>query len=419
MTNPGLNTTMGLAYYGNSRPPSRPGTPGHYIPTLPPSASSTTTSTHPNSHPYGQARSASNPKSASADDFNFGVPSFPPRLANFGRKISQMGNDFLSEFDDPGPKRSIEAPKPIPSPKPEDVPGMGDEPVMCPFCEKPLPPLLFASHTHATSAAMTPTASGSATPGPGPGTLKRSNTSTGMKPRSNVRELSRATPIRENRILEALPVVSPSAAVPSINADALRAEVTAADKANAYAAGVVVDGADLRRWAAIAGLSAPPAVPTATPDSEIDNPIPKIAPPPSGTTKNRAASDSSGFGLFKEAKAKNAQGEDDDSEEEGQGNGYAMLTGAGSDTEDEEDKQEVLHDEPEEHIEEEDKLEKQESEKAPTPTAPEASSEELKNVLQEVLAKLGEMVCFCNDLSDHSLNHIPRCSRHNRPSSHH
>lgn len=306
-----------------------------------------------------------------------------------------MGNDFLSEFDDPGLRKPNEAPKPIPSPKPvEDVPGMGDEPVMCPFCDKPLPPMLFANHVH------TPTPKVAAA-GPGPGTLKRSNTTTGMKPRTVMRERSVATPLKEDRLMEALSV---KAAIPeassSVNAEALRAEVMAADKANAYAAGMVIPHADLRRWAAMAGLNPPPtpaATPTGSISSETDKPIPKLQPPPSGITasrpQSRASSTSSaptgGFFSRKDVKkSRKAQGDDDSSEGEAQGGGYAMLTGAGSDTDDD-DKEEILHDEPEEQSDMEGP-----SRQADTPApAPEPTPEELRNVLQEVLAKLGEMVC--------------------------
>ena len=46
------------------------------------------------------------------------------------------------------PSRPVTRPASIP----EDVPGMGDEPIMCPFCDKPLPPPLIISqlaHLHA------------------------------------------------------------------------------------------------------------------------------------------------------------------------------------------------------------------------------------------------------------------------------
>ena len=392
---------MSMAYYGGgSRPPSKPTTPSHSTTSLPTTAAlasgSSLPSSTPGSHPYNQGRNVSNPRSASTDEFNFNVPSLPPRLANFGRKISQMGNDFLSEFEDPGPRRSIEAPKPIPSPTPEDVPGMGDEPVMCPFCEKPLPPMLFASHNHTVAPKTVKAASVDSRPG----TLKRSNTTTGVKPRIGMRESSFAAPLREERLLEALPVNPSRAPSPSINADALRAEVTAADKANAYAAGMVVSHADLRRWAAMAGLGTPTPSRSA---SETEKTIPRIAPPPSGITTSRpqssrgSSTSSVQFGFAKkatESKAKKEVAEDDDSDDAGQGQGYSMLTGAGSDT-DEEEKMEVLHDEPEESSDADGPMKQPEVARPETPETPEVTPQELKSTLQEVLAKLGEMVSGC------------------------
>ena len=78
------------------------------------------------------------------DSFDFPVP-IPPRLANFGRRISQMRDDFMDNLDGNVDARrsSQETTRPH-----VDVPGMGEEPVMCPFCDKPLPPALFAQHNH-------------------------------------------------------------------------------------------------------------------------------------------------------------------------------------------------------------------------------------------------------------------------------
>ncbi|EIW72693.1 hypothetical protein TREMEDRAFT_56000, partial [Tremella mesenterica DSM 1558] len=119
--------TGGLAN-GNSRP-SAPSTPG----------AAATTRSEPSSFQFDPPL------------FDFSLPSIPttipPRLAQIGRRLSEMSDQLLpvspsySEIELARSKSS----RTIRSR--EEVPGMGDEPIMCPFCQKPLPPSLFVSHT--------------------------------------------------------------------------------------------------------------------------------------------------------------------------------------------------------------------------------------------------------------------------------
>lgn len=332
------------------------------------------------------------------NDFNFAVPSLPPRLANFGRKISQMGTDFINELDSP-----YVEPKQQPSKVVRDeVPGMGDEPVMCPFCEKPLPPALFASHMHPKPPAR-------------PAALKRSNTTTGVKPALVRSASTQATPgLRTpsatyatpapRRSLNSLPSTPPDL---TSDSESLLASVTAGETSNIEAAKLVVAEDDLRRWFKAAGVIPPSPV---KPKRE-EKAIPKIDPPPgpSRAQPGRSSSRSSSrFNFFKPDEE--ALKEDEESDDEnGGGSGYARLQAGGSDTEDE-DKQDVVHDEPKTMAEV--TLNEEESPKTVEPAAtatdvtetqadelsrvstppPEVSSEELRQVLKEVLRKVAEMV---------------------------
>ncbi|WVN90275.1 uncharacterized protein L203_105511 [Cryptococcus depauperatus CBS 7841] len=96
--------------------------------------------------------SASSPQSPSSVQ-QLELPSFPPRLKAIGRQLSQISNDFLSpQVSDgeaeAGNKRARDAGRRVEKEfQAVQVLGMGDEPVLCPFCNKPLPPALF-EHNH-------------------------------------------------------------------------------------------------------------------------------------------------------------------------------------------------------------------------------------------------------------------------------
>ena len=452
MAGPGI--PLNLDFY---RPPSRPSTPltargasgGYAAPILtmpPPSAPapsapqmiSTPMGSIPAQGPY--ARSApSNVEPA----FEFTVPSLPPRLANFGRKISQMSTDFIAEFDDAPPTRkSLEAQaqaKRAPS-LGDAVPGMGDEPVMCPFCEKPLPPALLAGHAHGhapgSKAANASVAMKTTSSLAGPG-LKRSNTTTAVQTRGSLRSEG----ARKAGLLDALPVeetLAPrSTSVPAgksvekvrtgsgltISAEEMRREEAEADGTNISSAKVVLSEDDLRRWSLVAGIEPPKPVNVQTQVASAASGgqvVPKLDPPPASgrPSASRASSSSSKFGFFgRKANPKKDLIVDDDSDDEGgPASGYSRLLAGGSDTESDgdddgdrrarspsrkpepDDKAGALHDEPG-HMTPEEGTNAGAIESTPTratavPETPaESSPEDLKNVLREVLAKLNEMVC--------------------------
>lgn len=361
-----------------------------------------------------------------ADDFNFAVPSLPPRLASFGRKISQMSSDFINELEGPSEVRNNSSGGTISRPRsvasgPVDVPGMGDEPVMCPFCDKPLPPALFTAHAQHTH----PTSGGGGPKGPG---LKRSNTTTatttsagprpgagsgsGSNPKS---PLARTQPA----LLDALPVDSKAAGVKTdtagtVDSNSLAGLVSEGEGASARAAQATISDQDIKRWSDLAGIPLPTPPPGETPASTASPPEPVSASGPAAQTRphvahgrpeaSRSSSTSSRFGFFKRNQPKNA--DDSDEEEEGGGAGYARLVGAGSDTEDEGDKErgkdrdevEVLHDEPKtmsttdgSEVSEKAQEEGREEEKRDSGVESNVSNEQLQSILREVLARVSEM----------------------------
>lgn len=315
-----------------------------------------------------------------------------------------MSTDFMAEFEE-GPATGT-APKRTVSVDTVDVPGMGDEPVMCPFCDKPLPPVLFSTHSlsHGQSASRGQKPggagpSGSSLAGPG---LKRSNTTTGATG-LNTRGAIRNAAGRRDRSMDPPPVAaktSPAAramtpvevvpeeeAIPKITTEEMRREEAEAGGTNIEAAKVAISEEDIARWSKIAGLEVPkPAASKAGSGGsdtakaleqakEQDMPrvgsFPRLDPPPGASGRpvsSRASGSSSRFGFFgrkNQSSAKKAD-EDDSDEDGGQAGGYSRLLAGGSDTEDdeedvggvdgkrksgtgkkdEEDRTETLHDEP-------------------------------------------------------------------------
>lgn len=373
-----------------SRPPSRPGTPNHGIqnphtiqltaaalmgggaPTNAPTSTSASTSA-PNSLPGPRQ-----PKQLD-NEFNFAVPSLPPRLANFGRKISQMGSDFINELDAPYVEPKVQPSKVAGR---DEVPGMGDEPVMCPFCEKPLPPALFASHSHTKVPVR-------------PGGLKRSNTTTGVKPAPTRSYPTQATPLpiartSSGKLMDSLPLLASHSASTS---ETLLASVTAGESSNIEAAKLVISEEDLDRWSRIAGIQLPPEI---APTPPLEPVIPKIEPPRGRSPADRTTSRSSSRFNFFNSEKPLEEGDESD-EDVGGATGYSRLQAGGSDTEDE-DKEEILHDEPK-SMDMDDSTVRKKTAADDVPSIskeeeaePAVSPEELQKVIKEVLHKMAEMV---------------------------
>ncbi|OCF33294.1 hypothetical protein I316_05035 [Kwoniella heveanensis BCC8398] len=338
------------------------------------------------------------PAEDSADqEFQFPTVTIPPRLKSIGRKISQMSNDFLP----PGTPEDEEQ-KTFPSsplarkadiPPVDDVPGMGDEPVMCPFCEKPLPPSLLAAqltsgkgeHAHRNSSRQSqPPSSLRRTPS------TRTGTPTPSAPLSRVTSATNpnATPassssrpqssaLEPKALLDALPVTTPDAstsksvdpaslspALPSASSESFAETVKEGDVANHTAAEKFITEDELKRWSTLSGISLPStssSVSKATSSSaagaesqsrtEEAKPAPEtkafplLPPPPPGgkllksspsqasLRSDKAASGSSSrFNFFRRDSQQN-NGAEDESDEDDDGvpaSGYAKLTEPGS-----------------------------------------------------------------------------------------
>ena len=377
------------------------------------------------------------------DSFDFSVPSLPPRLANFGRKISQMRDDFIDSLDDaPETKHKSldstrESLKQLSAVEHShsDVPGMGDEPVMCPFCNKPLPPVLFhqpspkkpsrpGMRRPATSVGVTAPFGKSST---APTTRNNSVTldSPPVKPLSSLSSSSsssgklmdpaevkpRPKPLKDvtKAGLASEIMRSPD---PAVTSESLRPQVMDADKLNHAAAEINVSEDDLRRWSSLAGVPLPPIErPSSAPPStttDLSSPVPHLGKPP----PDQGSSPGGRFGFFRKtsAKPKLPKSEDDsDDDDTGTGSGYSKLLGAGSDDEDA-----TIHAEPKgmtddegpdkDTVEDKDKDEEGITIEAngvpiaapvaqvPEVEPPKVDNEELRKVLQEVLVKISEIV---------------------------
>lgn len=314
-----------------------------------------------------------------------------------------MKDDFMADMDVGSPREfgGDRVPR-IVGVTPEDpvVPGMGDEPVMCPFCDKPLPPVLFTSHSHK------PNKPEMAIPNR-PRGLSRSATIHSVPTRNNAVASSQAvnSATNEPKLLEALPVL------PSTTSSALGIEVSEADQASTRAGKSLISEEDLRRWSRLAGITMPSQLnkqPTqADEDAKV---IPKLAPPPPPASSSRLTetrpqqpSRTASASRFNPFKGKDITTDDDESDDEGGGAGYAKLTGDASDSDDEggekaKDKvieKEVLRDEPEEiaesRFEPQADIEEKQRDAAVESQNP-VSNDDLRQVLQEVLGKIGGLV---------------------------
>jgi hypothetical protein len=329
--------------------------------------------------------------SPSPSEFEFSLPSVSsvrPGLAKIGRRISEMSDNFLYEDVVPEPMgRSMSySRKGIPRIQEEKaVPFMGDEPVFCPFCEKPLPPGLLSSHGHhEEEARLTRAPSPMLTRPPSPMSSLAPNSAEMTKATS-----APATSTQPKPLLTPLPVTqppSPAVFEPRMTSDELGKPVKAADEVDNAASKVGIDTEDLRRWAKIAGieldLPPPPSsveVTKSEPTVEA-KPFPKLAPPPEDSSRP-SSKRSSKFGFFSGKSKDGDEDEDSDDDMAGAG-GYARLNGPAS--------PETIEKElaPLEHKERKQVSEPEAEISEPKP----ASEEEIRDILKDVLSKVNAMV---------------------------
>ncbi|ORX34268.1 hypothetical protein BD324DRAFT_637310 [Kockovaella imperatae] len=389
------------------------------------------------------------PSVESQSSFDFSVPSLPPRLANFGRKISQMRDELMEGLD----PTTIERPKTSPRqstdstktrnslpPPAEEVPGMGDEPVMCPFCEKPLPPALF--HVHQTPVKK-PTVSRP--------NIKRPVTATGSAapfglsstaPSSRVNSISLDSPeVKTKKLLDPLPLQTPKTGSksasndiirspdPSVTSESLYPQVSEGDKLNHAAAELHISDEDIRRWSNLAGISPPTihrhssAPPSTNATLDVQSSTSRkdslsgsqTKPPPNDRHSSRGSS--SRFNFFRRPSSSLEEEDESEDEGKGRGGGYSKLLGAGSAGSDDEGDN-TIHAEPqsmhEDQVEEKDDVEVLRDDPPPLPNGktddssvptitpslehPKVTSDELRSVLQEVLGKIGELTKSHNAL---------------------
>ncbi|WWC58496.1 uncharacterized protein I303_101039 [Kwoniella dejecticola CBS 10117] len=312
--------------------------------------------------------------------FDLASMTIPPRLKSIGRKISQMSNDFMPpDIEDPNNRSKANSPVlDKKQPLGADVPGMGDEPIMCPFCNKPLPPSLLAAqtvshkHDHSNTAQR-------------PNNLRRASsmrvTSTPSPKLTPSAPLSRVpsanTPPQTHKpspLLDPLPLQTPGSKaveteppIPSATSETFAATVKEGDVANHDAAEKMITEEDIKRWSTLSGITLPATTPGSSapvpsaPESsataakspaEEKKAFPLLPPPPPAASKltkpppaDRASS-SSKFGFFGGNKNKE-KGEDDSDDDDDMAQGYTQLTGPASDSEDEESaKKRVIKEDP-------------------------------------------------------------------------
>jgi hypothetical protein len=323
------------------------------------------------------SRSQTNPQ-----EFEFSLPSVRPGLAKIGRRLTEMSDNFLYESDvTPEPGLSRSASKMGTQRRPEEkevvVPFMGDEPVFCPFCEKPLPPNLFSSHSHAEGQEEKETFKKSI-----PSTIKKESI-----------EMTKATsaPETSQSLMTALPVTAQpvAKAEPRTTSIELAKPVRAADEVDIAASKVPIDTEDLRKWASIAGiqLDLPPPKPKAEESVKIESkveskPFPKLAPPPEDQSRV-SSRNSSRFGFFGKGKA--AEEDDESDDDMGGAGGYARLDAPASP---EREEKELT---PLEHKERREVVEESPAEAEPEQLQP-ASEEDIRSILKDVLSKVNAMV---------------------------
>lgn len=355
--------------------------------------------------------------STGPNEIDFGIPDVRPGLARIGRRLTEMSENFLYDdvkSPDSGTKR------PSTTTMSTAVPFMGDEPVFCPFCDKPLPPALLLQHMTTAgqevdqkanprlagveSSSMAKTASAP------DGSTKQSPLPPGVKPNLH-KQPSGIAASRPN---------SP------MSAAQLAANVKEADSVDSAAGKLLLDTDTLRKWSKIAGVeldlpSPPDSASTSTKKEDIQpqplaKPFPKLAPPPEDSSRS-SSRNSSKFSLFGKGKNKPEDEEEDESDDDlGGAGGYARLDAPASP----ERVERELPSLKKRAVEERDvsanaETTREEPEEMPEPAA---SDTEVRELLKEVLTKINEVVSHLSSLpasgvqarlTSNSPNHTPRC----------
>ena len=341
----------------------------------------------PSTPSKGQPHQQSQSQSQQENPFDFPVPNFRPNLANFGRKITQIRDDFMAEFEDMNAPDASPSKPPPRIKKPEDVPGMGDDPIMCPFCDKPLPPSVFTAHKVAhqpRTIAKSPAIRRTATTGG----IQRSQLSgisdNHAKPKSSLTASSVTMPSSptgggaQTQAQSEAPTPSKGGKDAAVNPAELKHRIS---NAAATAPGPGISDNDLKRWYTLAGLEPPPSAKSSRSSSLQEKIIPKLAPPPPPAQSARQRSS---------VNLNDPDESDESADEGGNAKGYAKLTGAGSDTD-----EEVLRDEPLEIVtgvngDVPNPFDVGKVEPPAPPPVPPAS--DLQDLLRDVLQKITEMV---------------------------
>jgi len=248
----------------------------------------------------------SNPGTPTTENPAFEFPSFAPdsRIAKLGRSLTSLSilsaePEEIPSEDIPASSKSQTRIKPLePETEKKDLVSSlvsGSE-VLCPFCQKPLPASILASHSH------------------------------GVPSSTN--------------LLAALPVDPPKPAVPVATSESLFGDVQSGDQANISAANELVASADIERWSRIAGipLSTKPAVNDTSSSSKVETSIPLLPPPPGNKVKTGSVGSTGRFGFGFRRGSSNPV-EDEESEDESGPSGYSRLDGPASPGEDEDDEE--------------------------------------------------------------------------------
>ncbi|KAK8865801.1 hypothetical protein IAR55_000948 [Kwoniella newhampshirensis] len=316
--------------------------------------------------------SSPNISTANNQSFDFPGVTIPPRLKNIGRKLSQMSNDFLppgtgNNTPEEEETKELAIQRKL-SHEMAEVPGMGDEPIMCPFCNKPLPPSLLASqltsgtgeHAHRPPASEQPTRPSTAA-GTGSGSSRAGTPSRGEASSSSPAPTpgSSSSQAPSKSLLSPLPVTTPQKPqVLTATSESLAGTVREGDVANHTAAEGIVTDEELKRWSTLSGIPIPSLPPTVANPGPIPAPalqkaFPLLPPPPAPAAKlarpalppsiDSHASSSKGFGFFGKASKDGDIEEDEDSDAEGSATGgYSRLTGPASPSDDEDEQAIVI-----------------------------------------------------------------------------
>lgn len=349
------------------------------------------------------SRSQSNVNQAeSINEIDFGIPDVRPGLAKIGRRLTEMSGNLL--YDEP--RSSSESKRASTSSRTSldlaaKVPFMGDEPVFCPFCNKPLPPALLLQHMSAAEDQPDKGGRDGIKPVANP-RIAGVGESAGMAKTASAPEgstkLAAGTAIKPE--LHKTPSgLSTSRPVSPTTSAQLEKPLKEADGVDLAASKVAVDTETLRKWARIAGIQLDlPGLQTEKqssshgpePQAMSAKPFPKIAPPPEDQSRS-SSRNSSRFSLFGKAKSKQFEDDEDSDDDMGGASGYARLDAPASPEREERNLPTLSRRSTERPVNgNEDSAGVKEADRVIEP--PPASEEEVRLLLKEVLTKVNEMV---------------------------